>query len=157
MEIVQGTQTTYDTSELHYAARLASHRGLYGASARTWVETFGRDRARLFGKQWRQDAAAAAALAGTGVGRDADQIGEAERSDLRSQSLDWLQRELQEANLEVASSNPRAGLKRLGKMLFGIPFATVRNPDALSRLPPEERAEWEAFWTEVRELLYAHY
>jgi serine/threonine protein kinase len=85
------------------------------------------------------DAAGWAVQAGTGAGHDAATLSEAERARLRAQALEWL-RESQTRSENQLAQFFAANLRR-NRLLD-----PVRNPDALEKLPPQEREQWRKFW-----------
>ena len=50
-------------------------------------------------------------------------------------------------------ANPKGSLQMLEHVLVDPDFAGVRDEECLAKLPAAERAEWVAFWKEVREAL----
>ena len=100
----------------------------------------------------RYDAATAAALAGSGQGKDAAPLDDKERARWRRQALAWLRQDLawwdrvlRQANARVLTLARRA----LWHWQADDDLAGLREPDALAKLPPDERADCLAFWKEV--------
>ena len=81
-------------------------------------------------------AACAAAQASIGRGKDAGPLDAAEKTRLRKLALDWLRAEL-------ATDRPTA-------LLTEPALACVRDPSALGTMSEGEKADWAAFWTDVR-------
>jgi serine/threonine-protein kinase len=98
----------------------------------------------------RYNAACAAALAGTGQGKDAADLPEKERARRRKQALDWLRADL----AAWAKVTDRARVQQtLEHWQQDADLAGVRDQEALAKLPPAERQAWSQFWSEVAELL----
>jgi hypothetical protein len=55
--------------------------------------------------------------------------------------------------LEQESGQVRAVARDLQDWLWDSPFAGVRGPDALARLPEAERQEWQKLWTDIADAL----
>jgi tetratricopeptide (TPR) repeat protein len=105
--------------------------------------------------QPRYNAACAAALAGCGQGKDADQLDPKARARLRQQALDWLRAELATWHkvLEGDRSKAAAAVRQqMQHWLQDADFAGVRGPQPLARLPEAERSAWRKLWAEVEEL-----
>jgi hypothetical protein len=97
----------------------------------------------------RGQAAASAVLAGTGKGRDAGGLDDAQKAGLRKLALGWLK-----ADLAARAKQPpaeRAAVLR--RWLADEALAGVRGAEALAALPRTERGPWEDFWAAVRERL----
>jgi serine/threonine protein kinase/Flp pilus assembly protein TadD len=106
--------------------------------------------------QHRPNAAWAAALAGCGQGKDADQSDDRERVRLRHQSLAWLRADLVAYHRLLDKEPDKARPLVRGQLQLwqqGKAFACVRSAEALSRLPVEERAAWARLWADVADLL----
>ncbi len=103
----------------------------------------------------RYNAACAAALAGCGQGEDSVRLAAEERGRLRQQALDWLRADLAAWHKVLAENRSKAGpaaQKQMQHWLQDSDLAGVRGPEALARLPEEERQAWQKLWTEVEEL-----
>jgi serine/threonine-protein kinase len=103
----------------------------------------------------RYHAAGDAALAGCGRGEDAGPLDDAVRARLRQQALDWLKADLA-LWVKLAEDDPANGGKVLQHAMqhwqTNAEFASVRDPEALTKLPPAERGDWQALWNEVAAL-----
>jgi hypothetical protein len=131
--------------------------GRYAAAARWYAEALTAYPQLLAGPstRYRYHAAGAAALAGCGQGRDAADLDEATRAAFRRQALDWLRAEL-EARRRLLGQEPGKVLavaRDLQDWRWDIPFAGVRGPEALARLPEPERQEWQELWTDIADTL----
>src|SRR5262249_34889856 len=105
--------------------------------------------------QHRYSAACVAALAADGQGRDADKLDQKERECLRSQAYDWLRAELAAwARLFNDTPQVRVILRQaLAHWLKAPDLASVREPTALAKLPPDDEAAWCRLWDDVEALL----
>jgi WD40 repeat protein/tetratricopeptide (TPR) repeat protein len=97
----------------------------------------------------RANAARAAALAGTGRGKDAVGLGEEQRKPWREQARKWLETELRLYTRLDGADVPRTIVIR--QLLRGWQrdpaFAGVR--DEAARLPADEREAWTRLWAEI--------
>src|SRR5262249_51603256 len=130
---------------------------LYAAAQRFSSEAFAAEPkwAADLNKQYRYDAACAAALAGCGQGQDADQLDAKERARLRQQALDWLRPDLkayQQAMNQAADKVSGVVAQRMQHWQQDEDFAGVRGPEALAKLPEAERSDWQQLWQEVEAL-----
>jgi len=107
-------------------------------------------------KQYRYDAACAAALAGCGQGKDADQSDDKERARLRSQARQWLQADLAAYRRLLDKMPNKAGplvRKEMQHWQRDEDFSGVRGTEALAKWPEAERLEWQTLWAEVAQTL----
>jgi tetratricopeptide (TPR) repeat protein len=74
---------------------------------------------------------------------------QAERPAYRKQALDFLTSELA-AHRKLAGQDPAQAHKDMQRWLADEDLASVRNPTAAGRLPPDERDAWNKLWREVR-------
>jgi hypothetical protein len=129
----------------------------YAAAARWYAEVF-TAHPQLAGPPTDHSyrAACAAAMAGCGQGRDAADLDEESRAGFRRQALDWLRADL-EARRRLLEQEPgKAGPTVAHDMrgwLWDTPFARVRGPEALARLPEAERQAWQQLWADVADAL----
>jgi serine/threonine-protein kinase len=104
----------------------------------------------------RYDAACAAALTGCGQGKDADKLDDKERALWRRQALEWLRQDLAwwGRALDKGNAQTNAEIQQwMRDWQTDGDLAGVRAPDALARLPDEERQQWEKLWSDVDALL----
>jgi tetratricopeptide (TPR) repeat protein len=104
----------------------------------------------------RYSAACLAALAATGQGEDAARLDDKERTRLRQQALAWLRADLALRARQLESGQPpdRAAVQgSLAHWQQDGDLAGLRDPAALAKLPPEERATCEKLWADVAALL----
>jgi tetratricopeptide (TPR) repeat protein len=142
------------------AAKLASceFEGLQAAAAGLYSDAFAAD-AKLAEDvlaATRYHAARAAALAGCGQGKDADQLNDKERALLRRRALDWLRQDLTWCGERLADGNAdaKARIERGLRFWRDDPdLAGVHAKDALAMLPDKEREPWERLWSDVDALL----
>jgi len=147
-------------------------KGLYRSAARLMTDAFAADprleeesttdcretaarqsgpseRAGTLRQEFRFTAAREAASAGAGLGNDAADCDDAERTRWRARARQWLR-----ANLkawETMPDEPRGiAQQMLALWLVDPDLAPVREPDALKKLTPEEREEWRSLWDDVR-------
>jgi serine/threonine-protein kinase len=159
---LQGTYQSQQEDErlALLAARLALYQaqGLRGSAARLYTDLFRAEPnlAEAIAKGSRYYAARAAALAGCGKGNDAGQLDDKERALRRRQALAWLRQDLAACS-EMADNREtqtRAQLReRLRNWQADYDLVGVRARDGLSRLPDEEREQWERLWSAVDALL----
>jgi serine/threonine-protein kinase len=156
--ILQGkAQPTGPTEQLQlallcqrYRQRNASAAGFYAAAFAAQPQFADDPRA---GHQY--NAACASALAGSGRGKDAGQLGAKEQARLRGQALTWLRADLK-AWTKLLASGPPAALsavrKALGHWQKDKDLAGIRHEAALANLPAEERKAWVQLWKDVAAL-----
>jgi serine/threonine-protein kinase len=128
----------------------------YAAAAHLYRDAFA-DRPELAGdpRQGHRYAAACAALAGCGRGKDAGSLGEAERAVWRRQALEWLRADLalrqeQAGGKPAGRAEVQAAMRHWQK---DVDLAGVRDQEELAKLPAAERAAWEKLWADVGALL----
>jgi hypothetical protein len=130
----------------------------YAASARFAGEAFTRTPALAedLRSHERYNAACVAALAGCGLGEDAAELGEAERTGWRKQARAWLRADLA-AWAKLLDGGNAADRLRAQKFLAhwraDPNLAGLREPGALDKLSADERKECLALWDEVAAVL----
>jgi serine/threonine protein kinase/Flp pilus assembly protein TadD len=105
-------------------------------------------------EQRRYNAACAAARAGCGQGKDADQSDAREWTRLRRQALDWLRADLAAYRRLLDKERDKASplvRERMQHWQQEPDFSGVRG-EALDKLPEAERQEWQKLWQEVKML-----
>jgi tetratricopeptide (TPR) repeat protein len=122
-------------------------------AARLYRDAFARQPA-LAGA-YHYHAARAAALAGTGQGKDAAGLADAERARWRQQALDWLRAELAALTqlLQKQPERARAVVQRaMRHWQQDADLAGVRGED-LAKLPEAQRQPWQQLWADVEQTL----
>jgi tetratricopeptide (TPR) repeat protein len=100
-------------------------------------------------------AAACAARAGCGQGKDAALLEARERARLRQHALAWLRTHLAQWARRL-NSDPRhvqAMRDDLVTLQMSTLFACVRDRGALAKLPKAEREQWQEFWADIADKL----
>jgi tetratricopeptide (TPR) repeat protein/tRNA A-37 threonylcarbamoyl transferase component Bud32 len=137
-------------------ARCAAYREHYRAAVRFYAESFQQEPNLADNRQEpvRYNAVCCAALAAAGKDKDANALGEMERTHLRQQALDWLRADLK-AHTELLEKNKAAAgevQQQLGQWLEDNDLSSVRSDTALAQVPEAERAAWKKVWAEVAAL-----
>jgi hypothetical protein len=102
--------------------------------------------------QHRYDAACYAALAASGQSTDTENLNYTEHSCWRRQALEWLRADL--AAYERTQIFPKKTLiARLQHWKKDPDLVSIRDNDALAKLPDEERAQCQKLWADVEDLL----
>jgi eukaryotic-like serine/threonine-protein kinase len=142
------------------AGKLASceFEGLQVGAARLYSDAFAADAklAEDVPAATRYHGARAAALAGCGQGKDADQLNDKERALIRRQALDWLRQDLAWCGKRLDDGNAQTNspIRQGLQSWCGDPdLAGVRAHDALATLPDDERERWDRLWSDVDALL----
>jgi serine/threonine-protein kinase len=154
----KGEAKPVDTAEgLELALLCQEYKALYATAAGLFAAAF-RAKPELaddLRKEHRYKAACAAALAGSGRGKDAAGLDEQARARWRRQALAWLQADLAWWGREETTDTPQgrtAARQALRRWRQGSDLAGVRGA-ALERLPAKEQAAWRKLWAEVDALL----
>jgi len=131
------------------------HKNRFADAVRFYEQLFARDPERVakFRVGYRSEAAAAAAMAA--AGRGVDPPSESERLPLRRKALAWLRADFRdwERHQRTYGTRVKASVHRaMTGWLTNPHFHSVRSPDRLANLPPDERQEWLKFWTDARRL-----
>jgi eukaryotic-like serine/threonine-protein kinase len=101
----------------------------------------------------RYRAAKAAAVSGCGGGKDGAALSGQQRTRLRRQALAWLRADLAAWSNRLESAKPAdrdKAQKHLAQMGEDRDLAGLRDAVALEKLPPAERQECSALWTELK-------
>jgi serine/threonine protein kinase/tetratricopeptide (TPR) repeat protein len=158
-EILQGREKPADNAERLAVAWLClSSEKIYLPAVRFYEEAFAVDPplADDLRQAHRYNAACAAALAGCGQGKDADQLDDQGRARLRQQARDWLQADLALWAKQAAKDDPKER-ERVRQTLkhwqTDIDLTGLREQEAVAQLPAGEREAWREFWAEVEALL----
>jgi tetratricopeptide (TPR) repeat protein len=129
----------------------------YALSARLYAAAFAAKDARadLIGRH-RYNAACAAALAAAGKGRGAAKLDDEQRAALRRQALSWLEADLTAWTklLDRGAPQGRPQVQQTLQHWQKDPdLASLRDKDALARLPKAQRQAWGRLWADVADLL----
>jgi serine/threonine protein kinase len=108
----------------------------------------------------RYAAACSAAAGGCGQGWLRPEVGgprfdPTQRALLRKQALAWLRAHLEAERQGIGKPGGEAGpaiAKRVQRWLQNPNFTGVRGEEALAKLPPEERLDWQRLWEDVEAL-----
>jgi tetratricopeptide (TPR) repeat protein/tRNA A-37 threonylcarbamoyl transferase component Bud32 len=127
------------------------YKRLYLTSARLYRDAFARQPSLADAHRYN---AACAALAGTGQGKDAAGLDDAQRASWRQQALDWLAADRARlADLAKKAAGRPAVRQQLRRWLKDPDLAGVRDEPAMARLPEKERERWRKLWADVAALL----
>jgi serine/threonine-protein kinase len=116
----------------------------------------GNQRPAELAMECRYPAARSAALAGSGIGKDATAISTEERARWRKQAREWLRGDLAMWNdvLKEESAPARAVVrKQLIRWQMDPGLVGVRELSAIHELPANEQSEWLALWKSVADML----
>ncbi|MBV8456358.1 MAG: tetratricopeptide repeat protein, partial [Acetobacteraceae bacterium] len=158
--ILRGTEQPANAGERMELAMLCEYKKQYAAVARFSRDAFTAEpkRAEAVPEGARYDAARAAALAGCGQGKDAGTLDDRERALWRRQALDWLRQDLAWWRKELDKGDAQT-IAQVGRTMRhwedDDDLVGVRARDALTRLPDEERGQWERLWADVAALVAA--
>jgi serine/threonine-protein kinase len=147
--VLKGESQPTDAERLGLA-EVCQAKHLHRAAARFYTEAFAAQPRLADDLQagHRYNAACVAALATGGAG--AAKLGDKERADLRRQVLDWLRADLK----AWAQATDQVLVQRtLQHWQKDTDLASVRDKEALAKLPPAERDAWQKLWTDVADLL----
>jgi hypothetical protein len=128
------------------------HRQVYAEAARLFALAFAAEPALAqdLRQGYRYYAAACAARAGCGEGRD--KLTDAERTEWLRQALTWLQADLALRSKQIGSGKPGQAADATAKLRYwqnDPSLACVRDTQRLDRLPERERKEWQDLWRQV--------
>jgi eukaryotic-like serine/threonine-protein kinase len=152
--LLKGDDKPKDATEALAFAQLCYDEGRHGVAARLWGEALsadpklGEDRAAGY----RYNAACAAALAAGGTSRDEPALDEPARVEHGRKALDWLKAELATWNKVLESGLPESRLAIVQTFQHwrnDSDLASVRDVDAIAKLPEAEQASWRRLWEEV--------
>jgi WD40 repeat protein/serine/threonine protein kinase len=154
LALLREQEKPVDNTERLALANFAFEQKKFTFAARLWTEALEND-PKLgddLGATHRYRAARAAALAADGLSVEEPLLDGPAKAKLRRQALDWLKSELSARSKLLESASP----KEREAMLFiqtGWKYdrnlAGIRDPAALAKLPPEERAACTRFWADL--------
>jgi tetratricopeptide (TPR) repeat protein len=152
--LLRGEITAANAEEQLEFGELSYRKGLYGATARLLGNALAAQPALAddLTAAHRYNAACAAAQAGCGRGKDAGGLPDKDYVRLRTQALKWLRDDLAAWRTVLGQPGDKARpavAKTLRHWLEDSDFNGVRGPDALARLPEDEREGWQKVWADV--------
>jgi tetratricopeptide (TPR) repeat protein len=155
--ILEGKEKPANAAEMLKFAWLCQVKLRFAAAARLYADSFAADPkpANELSTGYRSDAARCAALAVAGWGQDSPKPGDAERTRLRGQTLEWLRADLAawQRQLVLANQETRSAARRtLTLWLTDFRFFAVREKEELAKLPDTERAAWQKLWADTEAL-----
>jgi tetratricopeptide (TPR) repeat protein len=156
--VLKGTAQPKDGAEADALVGHLTARKRYSAGAQLYTNAFAADRklAENLNAYRRYNAACAAALAGSGAGKDDSPPDDSRRARLREQALGWLRADLAARGkvLDGGDAKARQALvKTLDHWKKDTDLAGIRDEVALSNLPEGEREAFRSLWAEVDRLL----
>jgi hypothetical protein len=152
--VLAGRRQPADPIEESDVAAIAAAKGLYAAATRLNANAF-KDRPELasdlsLGR--RASAARVAALAAAGKGNDDQSPNDAHRAELRKQAITWLSADLDAWENLASTGKPEVRaflLPVLERWMQDPAFASVRDKEAISRLPEPDRKVCRVLWARV--------
>jgi tetratricopeptide (TPR) repeat protein len=158
--IVSGEEAPANLGEAVVLASMCQlpYQKRYAASARLYVNAFAAEPrlAADWNQQHRYNAACSAALAAAGQGEDARLLPDKAVAMFRRWALGWLRDDLTAYAKLVEQKNPatnREIRQRLAHWRRDPDLISVRDSQALDRLPDNEHAAWQALWQDMDKLL----
>ncbi len=147
-----------DTAEALELARHCQTRHLYGIAVYLWQRAFADEpkQADDLKSGNRYNAACAAALAGSGKGKEFPPPAESVKAALLTQSRVWLNADLVIRAKHLSASDDAARKEArdaLSHWKADPDLAGVRDADNIVKLSEPERKEWQALWGKVDKLL----
>jgi serine/threonine-protein kinase len=148
---------TNNAERLDYAM-LCGLKRLYAGAAGLYQDAFAADPkvAEDLESGHRDLAAYCAALAASNQGDDGKKLDEKERARLRKTARDWLRADLTARAKQLENSKPADHKdieKKLQHWLVDKDLGSIRDKDAVAKVPADERAACQKLWADVAELL----
>jgi Flp pilus assembly protein TadD len=153
--MLDGSTRPADAAEQLEYGRLCKIKKLFAAATRLHREAFAADAKLEAAQPNRYVAGCSAALAGCGLGKDADKLDDTARADLRRQALDWLRKDLaywDKALTDDAKANAAVVRQAMAFWQANTETACVRDKEAQAKLPDDERKQWNELWSDVAAL-----
>jgi tetratricopeptide (TPR) repeat protein len=155
-EVLQGKIRPPTAGHYLVLARLCrEYKQYYATAARFYTEAFKAAPVLVNQPPHRYLAARAAALAGTGTGKDVDKLDDADKAKLRQQALEWLKDELaHRPQFQGGTVKSIVAVAQTMLLWQSEPdLAGVRDEPALAKLPKAEQEAWHHFWADVAKQL----
>jgi tetratricopeptide (TPR) repeat protein len=156
--ILQGEARPANASEAVALAQMCQqHKKRHASAAQLYADAFAAEW-KLFPvlqQQHRYNAACSAARAAAGEGEDARLLPDKAVCMFRRWALGWLREDLTAYDKRAGQNNPAANKaiqQRLAHWRSDGDLASVRDSQALDRLPENERAAWQALWRDVEQV-----
>jgi serine/threonine-protein kinase len=153
--VLSGEAEPDGAAECLALAQVCRYRRLHAAAARFYADAFAdpKPAADLIA-QHRYNAACSAALAAAGQAEDAKHLPDRAAVKLRREALGWLCGDLAlYAKLAERGAAKQFVRQKLTRWREDSDLASVRDPEALVKLPDDERAAWRQLWQDVAALL----
>ncbi len=156
--VLEGRESPKNDAERIQLALRAYEKSLHAASARLFREALAND-PKLAGDRQAQhayNAACAAALAGTGHGKEDTPPDEAAKAKLRGQAREWLKAELAAWSkvLDGGTAETRSVVTQVLKhWKSDADLAGIRDGIEMAKLPETERAACKQLWKDVDQVL----
>ncbi len=130
----------------------------FATAARFWSDALGADPTLGDDRRAQRlyNAACAALMAAAGKGVDDPPLDDLAKAKLRAQALGWLRAELATWGklLDSGQAKDRTSVfQNVYPWRISLDLASVRNADALARIPESERQDWHRLWADVDALL----
>ncbi len=156
--VLAGKDKPSDALEMLGFAQLCYGKEFHAASARLWAEGFQAHPklAEDMQVQNRYNAACAAALAGSGHGKDELALDAATKAGWRKQAIDWLKADIAAWSKILENSPPQARQavsQTLQHWKVDTDLAGIRDDAAAAKLPADEQKACRALWAEVEAIL----
>jgi tetratricopeptide (TPR) repeat protein len=155
--ILKGTDKPIGAAEQIEFAQLCLLKQRYASAAGFFADAFAMKPELAEDRTgYRYDAACAAALVGCGRSEDGASWGDAERTRWRARARQWLRAELGAWAKQLAKGPGaihREAYQTLAWWLKDPDLTSLRDPDALEKLPAAERRQFRALWSEHHALL----
>jgi serine/threonine-protein kinase len=150
--ILSGKENPANVAERIEFAELCFWKTHYVAAARLYRDAFAArpEFAETASADNRYLAACAAARAGCGHGKDADELNDEARAGWRTQARAWLRQDLTRWGKVPTNAQVQLWLR---ECQADARLSGVRDQDWLIRLPVAERTEWERLWSDVNAAL----
>ncbi len=156
--VIGGHDKPADAAESLVLAQMCYDKKFHGASARLWAEAFQAQPNLADGMkvQNRYNAACAAALTGSGQGKDDPPLDEEKKAHWRKQAIDWLKADLTAWSIILESGSPQVRqtiTQTLQHWKADTDFIGLRDAAPLAKLPIDDQKACRALWAEVDALL----